>query len=121
MGLVEEITLTYVVVKVWDLRRLVVPITHFLEKPFQNWSKVSPEILGTAERQRGLHRGRGRVPRGVGRILASEEGKKLWDGKVKGIQARGFERPGDDLAPADRAPRTPALPGTCAASSGSGC
>ena len=40
----EEITLTYVVVKVWDLRRLVVPMTHFLEKPFQNWSKVSPEI-----------------------------------------------------------------------------
>jgi small-conductance mechanosensitive channel len=35
-GRIEEITLTYVVVKIWDLRRLVVPITYFIEKPFQN-------------------------------------------------------------------------------------
>lgn len=46
-GWIEEITLTYVVVKVWDLRRLVIPITYFLEKPFQNWTKQSPELLGT--------------------------------------------------------------------------
>jgi small-conductance mechanosensitive channel len=46
-GRIEEITLTYVVVKIWDLRRLVVPITYFLEKPFQNWTRVSADILGT--------------------------------------------------------------------------
>lgn len=46
-GWIEEINLTYVVVKVWDLRRLVVPIKRFLDSPFQNWTKVSPEILGT--------------------------------------------------------------------------
>ena len=46
-GQVEEITLTYVVVKIWDLRRLVVPITHFLEKPFQNWTRTSTDMLGT--------------------------------------------------------------------------
>ncbi len=46
-GKIEEITLTYVVVRVWDLRRLVLPITYFLEKPFQNWSRVSTDILGT--------------------------------------------------------------------------
>ncbi len=45
-GTVEEITLTYVVVQVWDERRLVVPITQFLDKPFQNWSQVSPEHAG---------------------------------------------------------------------------
>jgi small-conductance mechanosensitive channel len=46
-GRIEEITLTYVVVRIWDQRRLVVPVTHFLEKPFQNWTRVSADILGT--------------------------------------------------------------------------
>ncbi len=46
-GRIEEITLTYVVVRIWDLRRLIVPITYFLEKPFQNWTRVSADILGT--------------------------------------------------------------------------
>jgi small-conductance mechanosensitive channel len=46
-GRVEEITLTYVVVKIWDLRRLIVPITYFIEKPFQNWTRISADILGT--------------------------------------------------------------------------
>jgi len=46
-GRVEEITLTYAVVRIWDLRRLVVPITYFLEKPFQNWTRVSADLLGT--------------------------------------------------------------------------
>jgi len=46
-GRIEEITLTYVVVKIWDLRRLIVPITYFIEKPFQNWTRVTADILGT--------------------------------------------------------------------------
>jgi len=46
-GRVEEITLTYVVVRIWDLRRLILPISYFLEKPFQNWTRVSADILGT--------------------------------------------------------------------------
>ena len=46
-GRVEEITLTYVVVSIWDQRRLILPITYFIEKPFQNWTRVSAEILGT--------------------------------------------------------------------------
>ena len=46
-GRIEEITLTYVVVKIWDLRRLVVPITYFIEKPFQNWTRVTADLLGT--------------------------------------------------------------------------
>lgn len=46
-GRVEEITLTYVVVSIWDQRRLVLPITYFIEKPFQNWTRVSAELLGT--------------------------------------------------------------------------
>lgn len=46
-GRIEEITLTYVVVRIWDERRLVVPISHFIEKPFQNWTRVSADLLGT--------------------------------------------------------------------------
>ena len=46
-GTIEEITLTYVVVKIWDLRRLILPITYFLEKPFENWTRSSSELLGT--------------------------------------------------------------------------
>ncbi len=46
-GRIEEITLTYVVVKIWDERRLVVPTTYFIEKPFQNWTRTSASILGT--------------------------------------------------------------------------
>jgi small-conductance mechanosensitive channel len=45
-GRVEEITLTYVVIRIWDKRALIVPITYFLEKPFQNWTHSSPELLG---------------------------------------------------------------------------
>jgi len=46
-GRVEEITLTYVVVSIWDQRRLILPITYFIEKPFQNWTRVSADLLGT--------------------------------------------------------------------------
>ena len=46
-GWVEEITLTYVVVRVWDQRRIVVPISDFIEKPFQNWTRTSSALLGT--------------------------------------------------------------------------
>jgi len=46
-GRIEEITATYVVVKIWDLRRLVVPLSYFLEKPFENWTRVSADIIGS--------------------------------------------------------------------------
>ena len=46
-GRIEEINLTYVVVVIWDKRRLIVPSTYFIEKPFQNWTRVTAEILGT--------------------------------------------------------------------------
>jgi hypothetical protein len=81
-GRIEEITLTYVVVCIWDLRRLVLPITYFLEKPFQNWTRVSADLLGTVT----LHCDY-RVPVAAVRtelesILA---GTDLWDGKSSGL------------------------------------
>lgn len=47
-GRVEEITSTYVVVKIWDERRMVVPLQYFIEHPFQNWTRRSSQILGSA-------------------------------------------------------------------------
>ncbi|NMO16141.1 mechanosensitive ion channel [Pyxidicoccus fallax] len=84
-GWVEEITLTYVVVKVWDLRRLVVPMSHFLEKPFQNWSKVAPDILGTAEVYVDFRTDVSAVRAELKRVL-EQESQGLWDGKVHGLQ-----------------------------------
>lgn len=46
-GRVEEITMTYVVLSIWDQRRLILPINYFIEKPFQNWTRTTSEILGT--------------------------------------------------------------------------
>lgn len=46
-GKVEEINITYVLVKIWDERRLVVPIDYFLEKPIQNWTSTTSHIIGT--------------------------------------------------------------------------
>ncbi|WP_373047590.1 mechanosensitive ion channel family protein [Vulgatibacter sp.] len=82
-GTVEEIRLTYVVVKIWDLRRLVLPITYFLEKPFQNWTKSSSEILGTVEIHADFT-----LPVEAARaeVLRICEASGDWDGKSCGLQ-----------------------------------
>lgn len=46
-GRIEEITLTYVVVAIWDKRRMVLPVTYFIDQPFENWTRQSSDILGT--------------------------------------------------------------------------
>jgi small-conductance mechanosensitive channel len=46
-GWIEEIRSTFVIIRIWDLRRLVVPLTYFIETPFQNWTRKSADILGT--------------------------------------------------------------------------
>ena len=46
-GRVEEITFTYVVLRIWDQRRLILPLNYFIEKPFQNWTRSTSEVLGT--------------------------------------------------------------------------
>lgn len=46
-GTVEEIQTTYVVIRLWDWRRMVVPLSYFMEKPFQNWTRQSSSILGS--------------------------------------------------------------------------
>lgn len=81
-GTIEEINLTYVVVKVWDQRRLVVPMNRFLEQPFQNWTKVSPELLGTVYLYADYGLPVDALREELDRIL---EGNPKWDGRVKGV------------------------------------
>jgi small-conductance mechanosensitive channel len=82
-GRIEDITLTYVVVRIWDLRRLVLPITYFLEKPFQNWTRISADILGTVYLQVDYSVPVAEVREELNRILERSE---LWDGKVGVLQ-----------------------------------
>ncbi|MBA7470331.1 hypothetical protein ES707_05614 [subsurface metagenome] len=81
-GRIEEITLTYVVVRIWDLRRLVLPITYFLEKPFQNWTRVSSDILGTVYLFVDYTVPVQDVRTELNRIL---DKSPLWDRKVSGL------------------------------------
>jgi hypothetical protein len=82
-GRVEEITLTYVVVRIWDLRRLVVPITYFIERPFQNWTRVSADLLGTVFLYVDYTVPVSAVREELHRILKES---KWWDGKVWNLQ-----------------------------------
>ncbi|MEJ5375761.1 MAG: mechanosensitive ion channel domain-containing protein [bacterium] len=82
-GRVEEITLTYVVLRIWDLRRLVVPISHFVEKPFQNWTRVSADLLGTVLIYVDYTVDVASLREELLRIA---KGTDLWDGKVCSLQ-----------------------------------
>src|SRR5215472_15045666 len=46
-GNVEEITSSYVVIRLWDWRRMIVPLSYFIEQPFQNWTRESSALIGT--------------------------------------------------------------------------
>jgi small-conductance mechanosensitive channel len=82
-GTIEEITLTYVVVRIWDLRRLVVPITRILDAPFQNWTRSGSEILGTVFLHTDYRVPVDEVRRGLERFVTT---RPEWDGKVVGLQ-----------------------------------
>lgn len=82
-GWIEEITTTYVVVKIWDWRRLVLPLTYFVDKPFQNWTRNTAMLLGSVYLYLDY-----RVPvddlrAELRRILESTE---LWRGEVCVLQ-----------------------------------
>lgn len=82
-GRIEEITSSYVVVRIWDLRRLIVPLTYFIENSFQNWTRESSDILGTSflyvDYSIPVDELRAELTRIVKNSL-------LWDGKVCGLQ-----------------------------------
>jgi len=82
-GRIEDITLTYVVVRIWDLRRLIVPITYLVEHPFQNWTRVTADILGTVMLYVDYTVPIDAIRIELQRIL---EDSKLWDRKVGLLQ-----------------------------------
>lgn len=82
-GKVEEITLTYVVVNIWDKRRLVLPIQYFIENPFQNWTRTTAEILGTVFIYADFTIPVEELRNELSRLLGSNP---LWDGKVDVLQ-----------------------------------
>lgn len=82
-GRIEEITLTYVVVHIWDQRRLVVPITYFIEKPFQNWTRTSSEMIATVFLHTDYTVRVGALRDELTRILSRST---LWDRRVNVLQ-----------------------------------
>jgi small-conductance mechanosensitive channel len=82
-GRIEDISLTYVTVRIWDQRRLIVPINHFIEQPFQNWTRSSADLLGTIHLHVDYRAPLAAIRAELDRILAESP---YWDGKVKVLQ-----------------------------------
>ena len=82
-GRVEDITLTYVVLKIWDERRLILPITYFIEKPFQNWTRIGSAITGTVFIHMDYSLPLEPLRKEFIRLL---ENNPLWDGRIKAMQ-----------------------------------
>jgi small-conductance mechanosensitive channel len=82
-GRIEEITTTYVVVRIWDQRRLIVPFSQFIDQPFQNWTRTGAEILGTVFIYADYT-----VPVQAVRekLEGIVKGCPNWDGRVVGLQ-----------------------------------
>ena len=82
-GTIEEITSTYVVVRLWDWRRMIVPLSYFIEKPFQNWTREDSALIGSAMIYVDY-----RAPVGVIRDKLGEivKASKNWDGNVVNLQ-----------------------------------
>lgn len=82
-GWIEEINLTYVVVRIWDKRRLVLPSTYFLESPFQNWTRTSADIIGSVFIYTDYKVDFDALRNELTRLL---EASPLWDKKVNVLQ-----------------------------------
>ena len=88
-GTIEEITSTYVVVKLWDLRRMIVPLTYFIEKPFQNWTRENSALVGNVMMYLDY-----RAPVGIIRQKFKDIVKEsnLWNGQVASLQITDFKQ-----------------------------
>lgn len=86
-GHVEEITATYVVVRIWDLRRLILPLSYFIEQPFQNWTREGASLIGAVVIYLDYT-----VPVAAVRAKVEEivRASPLWDGNAVGLQVTDF-------------------------------
>jgi len=82
-GRIEEITTTFVVIRIWDQRRMVVPLTYFIERPFQNWTRRSADIMGTVFLYVDYTVPVAKIRQELQRLV---QGSDLWDGKACGLQ-----------------------------------
>ena len=82
-GSVEEITLSYVVVHIWDERRLIVPCRYFTQTPFENWTRRASAQLGTVELKLDWSAPMALIRAKVEQLLNSTD---LWDGRTWGVQ-----------------------------------
>jgi small-conductance mechanosensitive channel len=82
-GRIEDIRLTYVVVRIWDERRLIVPVSKFLENSFQNWTRQSSELLGTAFLYVDPASDVSKIRAKLDEVVRAHP---KWDGRVVGLQ-----------------------------------
>jgi small-conductance mechanosensitive channel len=82
-GRIEEIRMTFVVVRIWDDRRLIVPLSYFIEKPFQNWTRRTSNLLGTVFLYVDYTVAVEEIRKELDRILRSSD---LWDRRVSNVQ-----------------------------------
>ena len=82
-GRIEEITLTYIVVRVWDERRVVLPSTYFTSTPFENWTRNGSQLLGSVEFDVDWRVSPQQMRAQLQRIVADDP---LWDGRTAGLQ-----------------------------------
>jgi small-conductance mechanosensitive channel len=82
-GRIEEINTTYVVVRIWDLRRLVIPLSMVIQKPFENWTRQTTNLMGTVTIPADYSVDVEDVRAELHRIL---KGSDLWDGQSWGLQ-----------------------------------
>lgn len=82
-GWIEEINATYVVVRIWDWRRLIVPLSYFIEQPFQNWTRNSGALLGSVLFYCDYNTPVDALRQELDRILPLSP---LWDGQAKALQ-----------------------------------
>lgn len=93
-GTVEDIKLTYVVVKIWDLRRLILPVTYFTEKPFQNWTTSTANVMGTVFVYTDYSVSIDDIRAELKRMLAETD---LWDGQVQGVVVTNLTQSGVEV------------------------
>lgn len=86
-GNVEEITATYVVIRLWDWRRLIVPLSYFIETPFQNWTREGAALIGSVFLYTDFTV---RVDDLRAKLVEVLRASKLWDGQVVALQVTDF-------------------------------
>ena len=86
-GRIEEITSAYVVVRIWNLQRLIVPLSWFIENPFQNWTRTSADLLGTFYMYVDYSCPVDPLREEFARVLKDS---KEWDGKAQVVQVTDF-------------------------------